>query len=158
MRSLRTLSVHADARGHRRNGWCPLSSKRQEGSRGSIEPVSGKAGEYLASHHQPLARAHDGIRSNQHSWSKPDEKCVQGTAVPRYITQAMINAATVSAMSSGMGVLVGGVINRMVLGSGGHGGVVVSVIKGHDSGELSDHEQADRNRNDSPKAPKPLHR
>jgi hypothetical protein len=62
---------------------------------------------------------------------------------------------------SEMRVVVGGVISRIVIrggGSRGHACLCVSLIKRHDAGELSDHEQADQYRNDPPKAPKPLHR
>jgi hypothetical protein len=58
---------------------------------------------------------------------------------------------------TGMGVLVGSVISWVGLGSGGDGCVGVRVLERDDTSELSDHEQADQKRNQTPKGPKPPH-
>jgi hypothetical protein len=42
-------------------------------------------------------------------------------------------------------------------GNSRHARLRMSLIRRHDTGKLSDHEQADQYRNESPKAPKPLH-
>jgi hypothetical protein len=63
-------------------------------------------------------------------------------------------------MLNGMRVLVGDVISRIVVGGGGsrsRARLCIGLIKRHDTGELSDHEQADQYRDDPPEASKPLH-
>jgi hypothetical protein len=84
--------------------------------------------------------------------------------MPRYaatrqtMIDRIVDAVMAVMMFTGVGVLVGSVINRMVLCSGGHACLSMTIFQGHDAGELSDHEQANQKWDESPKGPKPLHR
>jgi hypothetical protein len=140
------------------------NSKRRQGSRRPIESVSAEAGKYLGANFEPLSRSEDDNRSDHDKWSKPNEERMKGTAMPRYATtrQTMIDRIVDPVMAvmmfTGMGMAVRNVIHQMMFGSGGHACLDMRIFQGHDTGELSDHEQADQKWNNLPKGPKPLHR
>jgi len=159
-------SVHWIARaGEKRKA--RANSTLQKGSGRPIEPVGAQAREIIAPKFEPLGGAKIGSRSGEQDGNNPDDEGVEGTAMAGYaITcQAMIDrmagARIAVIMLDGMQVVVDGVISRAVAGrrgSGGHARLCVSIVKRHNTGELSDHEKADQKWNDSPKASKPLHR
>jgi hypothetical protein len=77
--------------------------------------------------------------------------------IPKSVIDRVAHPVMAVMMFTRTRVLVGSMISGMGLGGGGDGRVGVRVIERDDAGELSDHEQADQKRNETPKGPKPPH-
>jgi hypothetical protein len=100
------------------------NSKRQQGSRRPIESVGGQTRETIAVNFEPLASAESNSRGRQNDRDHSDHEGVKGTALAgdTVARQAVIDCTARAVMAvmmifTGMPVLVGGVINRMVRGS-----------------------------------------
>jgi hypothetical protein len=78
-------------------------------------------------------------------------------STPQTVIDRVAHPVMAVMMFTGMRVLVASVISWMGLGRGGDGRVGVRVLERDNAGELSDHEQADQKRNETPKDPKPPH-
>ena len=134
------------------------NSKRQQGSRRPVEALRGEAGKYLGANVEPLSPAEHDNGGDQDDWRNRYEKRVEGTAGAYHATAAetvmrrSVDTAVTMMMVTGIRQ-VGSVISRMVLGGGGDAGRAMTFFQGNDAGELSGHEQADQNRNDSTKGP-----
>ena len=130
------------------------------GPRGPIETASSKAGEQVGADFEPLTPAQVGKQRDQHRWSDPDEERMEGAAMSCHATTSQTVIDRVAhpfmdvMMFTRMRVLVGSV---MEFGRCGDGCMGVRVFERDDAGELSDHEQADQKRNETPKGPKPPH-